>query len=86
MEELFKTLKGKTKDEIQHLFTQQVDKVDVYGLGLMLLHVYPYIEVNKTEVSQLYFTMIKRMIHPNIFKRYTTHECLRDLQIILQKL
>ena len=86
MGELFKTLKGKTKEELQTLFTQQVDKVDVYGLGLMLLHVYPYIEVNKTETSQLYFTMIKNMIHPNIFKRYTTSECLRDLQHILQKL
>lgn len=86
MEDLFKTLKGKSKDQIQDLFTQHVDKVDVYGLGLMLLHVYPYIEVNKTEISQLYFTMIKRMIQPNIFKRYTVRECLRDLQILLQKI
>ena len=86
IEELFTTLKGKTKPELQTLFTEQVNKVDIYGLGLMLLHVYPYIEVNKTDISKLYFTMIKNMIHPNIFKRYTTRECLRDLQFILQKL
>ena len=86
IEDLFKTLKGKTKDQIQKIFTEQVDKVDVYGLGLMLLHIYPYIEVNKSEISQLYFTMIKHMIQPNIFKRYTVRECLRDLQMILQKL
>lgn len=86
IEELFDTLKGKTKDEVQQLFTEQANKVDIYSLGLLLLHVYPYIEINKTETSQLYFTMIKNMIQPNVFKRYTTRECLRYLQLILQNL
>jgi len=80
---LFDQLKDYTKPQLQKVFTNYATKIDIYGLGVALLHVYPYIEIDKTTISKQYFTLIQNMINPNVFERYDTEQCLKTLQALI---
>lgn len=84
IEELFQQLKNKTKQEIQNIFTTQVSKIDIYAVGNMLIHIYPYIKSEANEQSKQYYNLIQNMIHPNILQRYDTIQCLSYLKKMLE--
>lgn len=83
---LFDTLKHTSKTSLQKLFTHHVTKVDIYSFGMVLLHISPYLQLENTPASILFKQLIQSMIHPNIFERYNTQQCLKLLKQILKVL
>lgn len=84
--ELFLQLKNKNKQDIEQLFTSQASKIDIYAVGNMLIHIYPYIQTEPNEQTTQFYNLIKHMIHPNILQRYDIIQCKEYIQKMLKVL
>jgi len=84
---MFNMLKNKTKLQISKIFTDQVTKVDIYSLGMVLLHIHPYLQMDPSSIlAKSYIMLITNMINPNIFERYDTLECLNFVKQLVELL
>ena len=83
--DMFDVLKSKTKLQIIKSFTDQVNKIDIYSLGMVLLHIHPYLQMDKTSIlAKSYITLLTNMINPNIFERYDTSDCINLIKQMIK--
>jgi serine/threonine protein kinase len=85
LSDMFDVLKSKTKLQIIKSFTDQVNKIDIYSLGMVLLHIHPYLQMDKTSIlAKSYITLLTNMINPNIFERYDTDDCINLIKQMIK--
>lgn len=70
------------KEEAPLKFLQKyANRIDVYGVGVAIIDVYKYIDLNiSVKEEQTWTNWIKHMIHPDVRKRYTPEEAYKNLQ------
>jgi serine/threonine protein kinase len=84
LQRFFKKVKYMSKRKLKKEMTKQVEKVDIYSLGLMLSQIYLYTNIQVNEEAFLIYSLIQHMIHPNMYERWSLPQCIRYVQQLLK--
>lgn len=70
----------------RHDRIQLASKIDVYQLGICIFLLWLSIKGNQKKNMTNVLTLLRNMIHPNVFRRYDAHDAWREYQAVLAEL